>query len=401
MVENSHPELSTPGKRRWPRRTFVSLGVVFALLAVIYGWASQNTDTSLYARTIVWLDADTDDWQKFPSRTVAASTEPLTFERGTLSEGALETIWVTNETGRVQIDLDTFLEDTGTKAFIVLQNDRILTERYFNGSSHEATQTSFSVAKSFVSTLIGIAIEEGHIGSLDDPITDYIPELLESDQQMRQISIRNLISMSSGLRYSEAGMPWTDDARTYYAPDLRQAALSATIEGPPGTTFLYNNYNPLLLGMVLERSTGMTVSRYLETRLWQPMGAEAAGSWSLDSDASGFEKMESGVNGRAVDFLRFGRLFLNQGRRGDQQIVPTDWVNDATSLNTSTDPASFYQYFWWVDELRRDGYLAEGNHGQFIYVVPNQDLVVLRMGTRYGYDDWHGILREIADQLVG
>lgn len=397
MPERSVTDASSRHRaRRWLKRLLRVGGALLVLLVGMYGWASVNTDSSLYARTIVWRGADTDDWKRFPSREVAASAEPLVFEQATLRDGDLNTIWVADQDANV--DLDTFLQDTGTTAFIVLQNDQILTERYFNGSSHEATQTSFSVAKSFVSTLVGIAIEEGYISSLDDPVTDYIPELLEVDPRMSDITIRNLVSMSSGLKYTEAGLPWSDDARTYYAPDLRQAALSVEVVEVPGTTFLYNNYNPLLLGMVLERATGMSVSGYLETRLWQPMGAEAAGSWSLDSEASGFEKMESGINGRAIDFLRFGRLFLNEGRNGDKQVVPAEWVAEATSRDTSTDPAPDYQYFWWIDEAG-DGYLAWGNHGQFIYVVPSQDLVVVRMGTGYGYDDWPAVLREIASQL--
>lgn len=388
---------SSPLSRRRLKRGLRVIGALLVLLVGLFGWASVNTDTSLYARTIVWMQADTDDWKRFPSRAVAASPKPLEFEQGTLRAGDLNSVWVAEQGSSV--DLDTFLEETGTTAFIVLQNDLILTERYFNGSSREATQTSFSAAKSFVSTLVCIAIEEGHIGSLDNPVTDYIPELLDADPRMSEITIRNLVSMSSGLKYSEAGLPWTDDARTYYAPDLRAAALSVEIEEAPGTTFLYNNYNPLLLGMVLERTTGMSVASYLETRLWQPMGAEAAGSWSLDSEASGFEKMESGINGRAIDFLRFGRLFLNEGRNGDQQVVPAQWVAEATRRDTSTDPAADYQYFWWIDEVG-DGYLAWGNHGQFIYVVPSQELVVVRMGTGYGYDDWPAVLREIAGQLT-
>ena len=388
---------SSPLSRRRLKRGLRVIGALLVLLVGLFGWASVNTDTSLYARTIVWMQADTDDWKRFPSRAVAASPKPLEFEQGTLRAGDLNSVWVAEQGSSV--DLDTFLEETGTTAFIVLQNDLILTQRYFNGSSREATQTSFSAAKSFVSTLVWIAIEEGHIGSLDNPVTDYIPELLDADPRMSEITIRNLVSMSSGLKYSEAGLPWTDDARTYYAPDLRAAALSVEIEEAPGTTFLYNNYNPLLLGMVLERTTGMSVASYLETRLWQPMGAEAAGSWSLDSEASGFEKMESGINGRAIDFLRFGRLFLNEGLNGDQQVVPAQWVAEATRRDTSTDPAADYQYFWWIDEVG-DGYLAWGNHGQFIYVVPSQELVVVRMGTGYGYDDWPAVLREIAGQLT-
>lgn len=174
--------------------------------------------------------------------------------------------------------------------------------------------------------------------------------------------------------------------------------MNTEIEGPPGRQFLYNDYNPLLIGMVLERATGMTVADYLETRLWHPMGAEADGLWSLDSESAGFEKMQAGINGRAIDFARFGWLFLNEGRNGERQVVPATWVEEATRLDTTNDPAARYQYFWWVDE-GRDAYYAEGDFCQFIYVYPAADLVLVRMGRDCGEIYWTGLLGEMAGWL--
>jgi CubicO group peptidase (beta-lactamase class C family) len=166
------------------------------------------------------------------------------------------------------------------------------------------------MAKSFASTLVGVAIDEGYIKSVDESITNYIPELLGKDERFKAITIRNLLTMSSGIKYEDGGdLPWSeeaDDTKTYYSTDLRELALNCRIEGKPGEYFEYNNYNPLLMGMILERATGMRVSRYLQEKLWKPVGMEADGSWSLDSTSSGFEKMESGVNARARDFARFG-----------------------------------------------------------------------------------------------
>lgn len=139
-------------------------------------------------------------------------------------------------------------------------------EGYFNGADRESIQTSMSVAKSFLSAVVGVAIDQGHIGSVDDPVTDHVP-------------------------------------------DLRAQALERTeVVEEPGRLH-YNNYNPLLLGLVLERATGVPVATYLERELWQPLGAEADASWSLDGERSGFEKLESGVNARAIDFARFGALY--------------------------------------------------------------------------------------------
>jgi len=357
------------------------LAVVLAL-AVLTGagflWAWTATGTSLVARGIMWGDADVDDWKRFPARTVRASPEPVTFETANPS-------WLAD----LKIDdkpLDVYLEETHTTAFLILHGDELLYEGYANGSSREATQTSLSVAKSFASTLVGIAIEEGYIGSLDDPVTVYIPELLERDPRFGEITLRHLITMSSGLGYQVTDNPLHDGTKTYYAPDLRALALESRVDEAPGTRFLYNNYNALLIGMVLERATGMPVSEYLETRLWQPMGAEGDGSWSLDSERSGFEKMESGINGRAIDFAKLGWLYLNGGRNGERQVVPAEWVEEATRVDTTTDPMERYQYFWWVDP-ERNAYDAEGNLCQCIYVYPAADLVIVRHGIDCG-ESW-------------
>jgi hypothetical protein len=169
--------------------------------------------------------------------------------------------------------------------------------------------------------------------------------------------------------------PFSDDFLTYYSPDLRKTALESEIVEAPGQRFVYNDYNPLLVGMILERATGMSVCQYMESRLWQPMGAEGAGSWSLDSERSGFEKMFVGVNGRAIDLVKLGWLFLNGGKNGDVQVV--------SGRDTGTDPAAEYQYYWWIDE-ETGGYYAEGDKCQFIYVLPSADLVLARFGTDCG-----------------
>ena len=133
--------------------------------------------------------------------------------------------------------------------------------------------------------------------------------------------------------------------KTYYDTDLRSLALSAKIEEAPGKRFHYNNYNPLLLGIILERTTHKHVSQYLEEKIWKPLGMEAPGSWSLDSDASGFEKMESGINARAIDFARIGRLFLNNGNWNGKQIISEKWVNESTRPDTTTESCSILSVY--------------------------------------------------------
>ncbi len=341
-------------------------------------------------RVLKWGDADVYDYLKFPERKLVASNTPFEFFVDLDEERVRNHFELCSEIK----DFDKFLTDNDTLAFIVIQNDEILYENYFNGNTHDSIVTSFSTAKSFTSTLVGIAIEEGYIQSVNDPITDYLPELSERDAEFSNITIRDLLMMSSGIKYSEP----PDDATTYYYPDLRQLAIGKTrIIGVPGEVFHYNNYHPLLLGMIIERATGTSVTNYLQEKIWNPIGMEFSGSWSLDE--VGFEKMESGINARAIDFAKFGRLFLKNGNWDGTQIVPAEWVAESTQADTSVDYSNYYyddfifaneqgyyKYMWWGIQRNVKDYdiIALGNHGQFIYISPNSNLIILRFGESYG-----------------
>ena len=141
----------------------------------------------------------------------------------------------------------------------------------------------------------------------------------------------------------------------------------------------------------------------MATRLWQPLGAEADATWNLDSERSGFEKLESGLNARAVDYARFGLLFLHNGEWNGRRIVSEDWVRAATGADPTTGPASYhgYGYFWWIDVERPGRFYALGKYGQYIYVAPDADAVVVRLGRDWGIGNttWLATFRDIADQL--
>jgi CubicO group peptidase (beta-lactamase class C family) len=380
----------------------IVLGAALSLFGIaglgVGAWALTATDTSQLARAIVWQDSSFDDSGRFPVRTFRASPNPVTF--GGVAGPPLDGFTVV-QTGEA---MESFLEKTDSTAFIVLHGDNLLYEAYFNGSNREATQTSFSVAKSFTATLVGIALREGFISSLDDPLTDYLPELSERDPRFGDITLRHMITMSSGLGFREGSAPWDDPANTSYGTDLRTAALTTTeIEKAPGREFHYNDWNLILMGVVLERTTGMSLSTYMETRLWQPMGAEADGSWSLDSEISGYEKVFVGINGRAIDFAKLGWLYMNDGRNGSHHVISDGFVDEATRVDTTTDPAPHYQYYWWIDE-DRNSYYAQGDHCQYIYVAPTSELVLVRHGLTCGDTDdvdvdWVGFLGDLVDWL--
>jgi CubicO group peptidase (beta-lactamase class C family) len=393
--------VNRPSPRRWLRRLAVGLAVLMVLVSAVYGWAWLSLERSTAARAMLWMEADVGDQDRFPSRVIPAGAVASPLRRG----GEINFFTPSAVAAKAEGDLAEFLSDTDTFAFLVMQSDSLVYERYFDGSDRQTLETSFSVAKSFVSTLVGIALDEGVIGSVEDPVTEYLPELAARDPRFERITLRHLLTMTSGLRYDEQALPlpWGDDIETYYGTNLRDVALDHTeIEQPPGQEWLYNNYNPLLLGLVLERATAMSVSEYMATRLWQPLGAERDATWSLDSKPSGFEKLESGLNATAVDYARFGALFLHDGEWNGTRIVSEDWVRAATAVDAATDPAPFYQYFWWVDVERPGRFYALGNFGQYVYVAPDADSVVVRLGADWGVDNdtWLATFRDIADQLA-
>jgi CubicO group peptidase (beta-lactamase class C family) len=346
------------------------------------------TARSQLARAVLWRESDVDDYRRFPARRIAAGPDRFGFQRSAAGNqvppAPVRRISVWDGARQLQWDLERFLAASQTTAFLIARGDTLVYEGYFNGYHRQSTQTSMSVAKSVLGLLVGNAVGEGRIGSADDPITRYVPELAARDRRFDKVTLRHLLTMTSGLRYEEGGGPWSDDTATYYAPDLRKLALDGTeVVEAPGRRFHYNNFNPLLVGLALEWATGMPVATWLEQRLWQPLGMEADGSWSLDSRHSSFEKMESGLNARAVDFAKLGLLVARDGRFGGRQLLPRAWVQDLTLVPTGggSVPSSGYRY------------------GQHLYVVPDSDLVLVRLGRDAGYPHWPQLLSDLARQL--
>jgi CubicO group peptidase (beta-lactamase class C family) len=382
-----------------------------ALIPVVAasGWlavASIMYSPEYVFRTIAWGESDVGDYlNNFPKRPLIAAKEALPFP-SELDETRVASVF---ESAFGVDDLDAFLTQTESQSFIVIRDGAVVFERYFNGWQRDSMVTSFSVAKSFVSTLIGIAIDEGAIGSVNDPITRYLPELADRDTRFNAITIHDLLMMASGLEYEESG--WFifngDDPLTTYHPDQRNLALANTrIGGPPGDSFTYNKYHPQLLGLILERTTGMSVTEWTQSRLWDRLGMEFDGAWTLDSAASGFEKMEAGLNARPIDFAKLGRLFIHDGRSDGRQVVSSEWVLRATGVDPADRIPAFgdryYALMWWrLGEDENADFFAVGDHGQYIYVSPSNDIVIVRTGVEYGVSSstWVGAFSTGADGL--
>jgi CubicO group peptidase (beta-lactamase class C family) len=400
------------------QRVRQAIGIAFALVLVVGAtWALIYPDDALFlARQVAWGDSSLRDYELFPERPIS-NAPPVFHFRQKLSPQLFQSIEYSSEGQWKQVGLEEFLQSTHTTSFIVIQDDAILYEGYFNGYNRDSIVTSFSVAKSFTSALVGIAIDEGCIEGVNDLVIAYLPEL--KGKGFDELTIRHLLDMSSGIRFvpdDEVSLlaqltQFTDEGMSYSYPNLRSLALHIRPDGGQlGAEFNYNNYHLLLLGMILERTTGRPVAEYLQEKIWQPLGMEYPASWSLDSESSGFELMQSGINARAIDFARFGRLFLNNGDWNGAQIIPEAWVTESTapdpndnrrwrSYSEWKEANGYYKCLWW-GMLRPDGsyeYAAQGHLGQWIYISPQEKAIIVRFGLdEGGVDSWPEVLREVA-----
>jgi CubicO group peptidase (beta-lactamase class C family) len=403
-------------------RNVVAFAVAFAALVILAPRAEAVSWTNpeyLY-RYFVWgarhLGPHVTDYERFPYRSIETGSPAYHFARG--SADSVPVTVELNDGGSVkQVALDELLRSTGSHAFIIVSHDQLLYEHYFNGYQRDSINFSASMAKSFTSALVGIAIDEGFIKSIDDPIINYLPEL--TSRGFDAITIRHLLTMGSGIKYTNResfDFPWGDAPLAYFYPDLRKLLLSdLVILEPPGQSFHYNSYNTELLGMILERTTHRTPSEYLQEKIWKPIGMEYPATWSIDSSPNGLELMAAALNARAIDFAKFGLLYLKGGNWNGRRIVPPRWVTESTVRDQNDkrpwqtfadwhEKGAYYKYFWWGISRAGDDYdfLAIGMYGQFIFVSPRAQVVIVRTGRDFGIEPllWPQIFHYIADRVA-
>ncbi|MBK9104576.1 MAG: serine hydrolase [Saprospiraceae bacterium] len=341
-------------------------------------------------RFVVYNFADIHDDKKFPSRPLTRDTVPFQFYARP-KERAPRTITRKEK----EIAFDQFLEKSKTVAFLIIKNDTIQYERYFKGYDRSGIVPSFSVAKSVTSILIGCAIEDGYISGVEEPVTNYIPELRENG--FDKVTIRHLLQMTSGIKFSESYVnPFGQAASFYYGNNLREKTTAIKLKSEPGTAFKYQSGNTQLLGLVLERALkDKTITQYLQEKLWTPLGMEYDASWSIDRKQDGLEKTFCCINAAAIDYAKIGRLFQNKGNWNGQQLVPEEWVKTSTTAEVKDGSAARYQYQWWLISEEGD-YMAQGILGQYIYVHPEKNMVIVRLGKKNGNVGWRQVFTSLA-----
>lgn len=357
----------------------------FGIGIIIVSFLFLMTSCQL-GRFVFYNFADINDHKKFQSRQLKADSLKFNFYFTNKGEFPKEL----ND-----IPFDKYLENNKTVAFLIIRNDTIQYEKYFKGYDKENIVPSFSMAKSVTSILIGCAIDQGLIKSVDEPITNFIPEIKKNG--FEKVTIKHLLQMTSGIKFNESYVnPFGDAASFYYGLNLRKEIGKMKLKSEPGKKFEYVSGNTQLLGLVLERSLqGKTITSYLQEKLWTPLGMEYDATWSIDRKKNGLEKTFCCLNARARDFAKIGRLYKNKGNWNGKQIVSQKWVEESTKLDTTDGSVNFYQYQWWLPTPNED-FMAEGILGQFVYVNPSKDLIIVRLGKNEGKADWWTIFTSIA-----
>ena len=427
IKKRARTKMSSPKSKRL--RILRTLLIVVAVPVIVFALLLAATPFSQIARgvmfsLVLWQDVSINHIFVFPSREIPTSTAsdlPRQLDDTTLNafgkmdlsfykvyeyeENSSTVVYAPEPIVlRSKPELDQFLSESETTAFLVVKDNVLVHEWYASDIDPEALHTSFSASKSMVSTVVGMAISDGSISSLDDAITKYVPELLDNDPRFGEITLRHLITMTSGISYNEDDFgAFGDQINTYYSTNLRKSAITKTkISEKPGVRWNYNNYNPQLLGLAVERATGKSFSDYMSEKVWAPMGAEADASWSMDSFYNGFEKMESGFNARPIDFARFGLMFANGGAVNGKQVVPQQWVKEATastgvSIGRHDSLEQNYSFLWWVYPNNR--FAAQGKLGQYIFISPDKETVIVRLGRDENTMFWPKLLLDLTDQL--
>jgi len=320
------------------------------------------------------MSADIDEYQIFENREVKAGTHRP---------------WPTgldyNKTP-IPAEYLSAIESSNSIAYLLIKNDSIRVEKYWSGYGDTSVTNAFSIAKTLIGMLVGIAIEEGKIESVEQKVGDFLPAYKEG--RASDLTVKHLLTMSSGINFDESYVsPFAYPARAYFGSDLKATVAEYEVTEKPGEQFEYLSGNTQLLSFVLEAATGKKVANYFSEKLWIPLGAKRPAYWSLD-DEDGFEKAYCCFNSNARDLARLGQLYLKKGNWFGEQLVPSKYVEESIvpARLTEKDDGSVltrYGYSWWMlDYKNQHIYLAQGMLGQYIVVIPERNIVSVRLASK-------------------
>jgi len=346
--------------------------LVLVLLIVGLSFTPQFAHLRNFA---IWGKHTIHDYKTHPTRLVASGGAPQywpldsNFNKVVIPDSLLQ-----------------IMDSNDTHAFLVFQDGKLLYEKYWDGYTPKTLSGSFSAAKSMISLLIGIALDEGKIKSLEEPVGNYVPHFKEAG--LEKVRIKDLLTMSSGTNYKESDKSYFSmNAYGYYGDDEEYMVNKMAFKEPAGVHWEYRSGDTQVLGLIVEKAFGQNISTLVSERFLKPMGAEEDALWLLDGDKK-HEKAFCCFNGVARDYARFGELVLHNGNWKGKQIVSEKYVKEATTpasyLKDPTEnekPVDFYGYqYWMVNELGHDIVFQNGLFGQYVYVIRDKNAVVVRLG---------------------
>jgi CubicO group peptidase (beta-lactamase class C family) len=339
-------------------------------------------------------------WKNFPTvrdlgpeAPISASHRPWYFETEVRDFPAVEQ-WVWRSPEDMPASPEAFFQKSGTDAFLVVRGDSIIMEYYSPKYNRSTRFNPHSVSKAVVSLLTGIAWDKGYIRSIDQPVTDYLPEL--KGQVSSDLRIRDLLQMTSGLNFKEQYLnPFSSVNRMYFGRNTQKEMKRIRQQTSPGTRFTYASSNTWLLVRVLERATGSSLSEFTHKALWEPLGVPADAGWMVDKPG-GLAKGFDGFNTTAAGMARLGQLIANKGTWKGATILPENWITHYFAIDTIRASRSFYQMGWFPDRYYPD-LLAEGIFYQYLYVHPESKTVIVRIGKLADRNyDWRLSFRALS-----
>jgi CubicO group peptidase (beta-lactamase class C family) len=334
-------------------------------------------------------------WKSFDHAEIPRSTQQFCFYESSdkVSLGS-QLLVRTSQTDGNPITLADYLSAGPTVAFSIIRNDSILYEYYGADFNESSIVSSFSVSKAFVGIALGCAIQDGYIKSIEDPITQYLPELT-TKKGMELIKIRHLMNHISGLRFGTLSF-------MYYKRNLNNVKSYVHIAEPPGVHFKYNNGNTQLVSIIIERASGKKFQDYFAQRIWNQIGAEFEMKWSVDGKKTKTIKSFCCMAGINHDFAKLGRLMLNKGRWNGREIFPESWYQTMIKWDLKENSAWDNEFGWWLGPKDYGYYYAAGLWGQYVVVYPKKNIIITRfakMDITHKSNEIHEKLMMVMDQL--
>ena len=356
------------------RKLLKWLLILFGLLIIIL--YATDTDYLLKAVRTIYLKGHTtaylEDYKEFDNQTIETGTpQPWPNHKDYNSAATTKKLNQVNA-------------EWGTIAYVIIKNDSIWFEDYYDGFNEDSQSNSFSMAKSYVSGLMGKAIMDGYIKSLDQPVSDFLPEF--SEGLAAKMTVGDLSSMASGTNWDEAYYsPLSITTRAYFDDDLAKVILGLKVVNEPGKAFKYASGDTQMLAMVIEKATGKKMYNYLEESFWKPLGCENPTLWQVDSKQHDLVKAYCCIASNAKDFARFGKLYKDHGKWNGKQLLDSAFVTKSITPRFKESPQ--YGYGWWMKNvIGKHFFMMRGHLGQYVMVQPEDNVIIVRLGHKKSPD---------------